>query len=190
MGVFAESNVVGSTAVLVSTLSGKIYGDGLGLSSTGFYLGTGQATVLLQSDGSNWQIISGRQDTGWQSLGLGTHITSLGGSSYTPSVRIAGDLAYLSGAAVVGSGGYTGNATMFEIPSPSDAGAPSYAPARNVVVSASYGVGSNPAWSSGSAYQLQLQVSTGGTISYANSLSPGVGGEELFLDGAMYRLLV
>lgn len=182
VGVYAKAAVTGSTAVLVSTPSGFIYGVGLGTTSTGFYLGTGRASVLLQSDGTSWEIISGQQDTGWQGFGFGTHISAYVGSFYAPSVRMIGSMVYFRGMILVAQAGYTGGATMLQLPSPSDASAPSLAPAAEVLILACYGVGS------GSQAILPLNVTTGGIVQYNAGLSPGIGGQTICLDGINYAL--
>ena len=66
----------GATPVTVSSAYG------IGFLASPFLLGTPLASVILMSDGANWVVISGQQDTGW---------VNLGGSSLR---RVVGDQAY------------------------------------------------------------------------------------------------
>lgn len=96
----AGSTVTGATAVVVAASGGKGI-NGLGLSSaSSFKLGTPGAHATAQYDGTNWQIIDGQQDTGWVALTLATNwIAVVSTVAFTPSARVAGDRAYMAGAA-------------------------------------------------------------------------------------------
>jgi len=54
-----------SNSVTVSTPSGNIYGPGLGTSATSLVLNYQQAFVDVVSDGTNYHVVGGAQDTGW-----------------------------------------------------------------------------------------------------------------------------
>ncbi len=85
-----------------TTVSGSnIQGVGLA-SASSFKLGTVGAAAGLISDGTNWYLITGQQDTGWQTLTYGTNVSSAG--DYTPGARLRGDTVSLRGMLQVSSG--------------------------------------------------------------------------------------
>jgi hypothetical protein len=99
VAVQANASVTGATPV---TVSGTLI-QGLGLTNAAsFLLGAPGASVALQSDGTNWRIVSGRQDTGWVNLSLGTGMATHG--SETPGGRLVGDRVFLRGAIDQSSG--------------------------------------------------------------------------------------
>lgn len=110
VAITALSTVTGATPVTVS--GSKIYGVGLSNAST-FLLGTPGAHAVLQSDGTNWYVVGGQQDTGWVALSLSTGMTATGGSNftsaYTPSARLIGSRVWLKGAIQQGSTGNSGS---------------------------------------------------------------------------------
>lgn len=91
----------GSNPVTVSGTN--IYGVGL-IAASSFKLGTPMASVLLQSDGANWQMVSGRQDTGWVALTLAASWGTVVGT-YVPAGRLTGDRVELRGVAQNNTGG-------------------------------------------------------------------------------------
>lgn len=95
VGVMAISTVTGASPVTVHYGSGSGHITGVGAASVASYLlGTAEAATILQSDGTNWNIITGQQDSGWVALSLGTSIV---GAGYTPSARLQGDVVRLKG---------------------------------------------------------------------------------------------
>lgn len=77
-----------------TTVSGTLI-QGVGLSSaSSFPLGSVGAHAILLDDGTNWNLIAGQQDSGWQALTIvhGNHP-----SGYVPSARLQGDVVRLKG---------------------------------------------------------------------------------------------
>lgn len=88
VGVVANGSVTVSNPVTVAgTL---IYGLGLSAASS-YSLGTALASTILESDGTNWLIISGTPDSLWQLL----TITGTGISGSSLAYRRVGNLLYL-----------------------------------------------------------------------------------------------
>ena len=98
VAISAQGSATGASPVTVSGTN--IWGLGLAGASS-FTLGISQAFAILQSDGTNWFILSGQQDTGWVALSLGGGVSAGGG--YTPTARLVGSTVYLSGGPLTGS---------------------------------------------------------------------------------------
>jgi hypothetical protein len=62
-------NGTGAAPCTVSTPSGHILGPGVAASATSILLGSAGAFVVLVSDGTNWNIVAGAQDSGWLANG-------------------------------------------------------------------------------------------------------------------------
>ncbi len=56
-----------STVVTITTGAGSISGLGVAAASSSITLGFPGAFVVLQADGTNWNIVAGQRDTGWVS---------------------------------------------------------------------------------------------------------------------------
>lgn len=109
VGVLA---IAASGASPVTVSGTNIYGVGLSAASS-FPLGTAGAQVSLQSDGANWYIVSGQQDTGWVAITPGTGIADLsGGTGYTIASRVRGDHGELRGQLDNNSGGVIGSSAI------------------------------------------------------------------------------
>jgi hypothetical protein len=95
-----------------TTVSGSsIYGVGLSAASA-FPLATIGSQAILMDDGSNWNIISGQQDTGWQNIaGVGGIIAAPG--YLDPQVCLRGDKVEMKGAVKNSSAGTLPNGTTF-----------------------------------------------------------------------------
>lgn len=108
VGVFAKV-ATAANPVTISSGSSNIYGLGLnGVSS--LVLGSIGAFVVLQSDGTNWFVTDGQQDTGWVTLSLGTGMATHGGD--TPAGRLVGDRVRLRGAIDQSGGSASSLATL------------------------------------------------------------------------------
>ena len=106
VGVFVYG--AGTGVITVSAGSAVVYGAGLGSSgSSSFKLGTAGATATVVSDGANWFIRAGQQDTGWVALTIGTGMSAdtSDGSTATPGARTVGDIVRLRGMLKNTSGG-------------------------------------------------------------------------------------
>ena len=130
VGVYAAAGS-GASPVTVSAGSGIIYGVGLSAASS-FPLGTVGAYAILQSDGTNWYIVAGQQDTGWVALSSylnsATYTTisgSGGGTEYDFAGRVQGDAVRLRGVVNPGSGGAFGGPAFCTLPA-------TFRPAHNV----------------------------------------------------------
>lgn len=95
----AADAVVGVVAAAgpatIGVSGGIIFGKGVPSPFTSLTLGTLGSYVVLQSDGTNWFVVSGEQDTGWSAtpLTLGAGWSSGG----THGVRVVGDRVWLRG---------------------------------------------------------------------------------------------
>lgn len=104
----------GTTPVTVSGTN--IYGTGMWSGSSSFKLGTVGSFAILQSDGSNWIIVAGEQDTGWVNVTPAANF-SLGSGAYrTAAVRLQGDRVDMRGALSL-SADTGGAVTMATVPS-------------------------------------------------------------------------
>lgn len=97
------TNYGSGTVTLSHNASEVIYG--LGMTSSGqtaFSLGTVGATATVESDGTNWYVTAGQQDTGW--LALSSYGNSWSNSA-NASARKVGNTVYLRGTITGGSSG-------------------------------------------------------------------------------------
>ena len=91
IAITAASTVVGATPVTVNGTA--IFGPGLPSGgTTSFVLGSDVASVLLQSNGFQWIMIAGQQDTGWDAIPT---TPGAGVTSSVVEVRQSGGQLYL-----------------------------------------------------------------------------------------------
>lgn len=99
----------GTGAVTVTAGSGAIYGPGCGSSGlSSIPLGAEHAYVVLQSDGTNWHIIAGALDSGWQTFTYTNSWASNGGPAVggtAAGYRKIGNLVKLAGSVKSGTSG-------------------------------------------------------------------------------------
>jgi hypothetical protein len=93
VGVIGGANTTATNPVTVAYGSGAgaILGVGISAGVSSFPIGTLYGTVILRADGTNWYIVSGKQD-GWVSFGVPTGAS--GGVLYA---RLTGDRVDLRG---------------------------------------------------------------------------------------------
>lgn len=104
VGVRASASASGAAPLTIATGVGEIVGGGSSSGgSTSMLLGQPWACMLFFSDGTNWQVLAGQQDTGWVTLTL-TGSWSAAAGGFTPSVRLIGDRVWLKGGVTGGSG--------------------------------------------------------------------------------------
>jgi hypothetical protein len=102
VGVVASGAVSSSSPVTVARGGGAtLYGVGFS-GATSFTLGMPNAHAILYSDGTNWVLISGQQDTGWISLSLASGFIAGG---LAPAARCVGDCVWLCGTVHNNTGG-------------------------------------------------------------------------------------
>jgi hypothetical protein len=111
VAVQAGTGHTGAAPVTVSTPSGSIIG--VGVSAASLKLGTVGAQVQLQSDGTNWYVVDGQQDTGSVALSLASNIASGG---YGASAQLLGGRVWLKGT-LTNNTGSTDSGTLATIPS-------------------------------------------------------------------------
>jgi hypothetical protein len=142
-------NGTGAAPCTVSTPSGTILGPGVAAAATSFLLGTAGAYAIVQSDGTNWNIVAGQQDSGWIQPSLGNSWT---GTTVQPTYRLLGTIVYNRGEY---SPGGTSGTSPFTFPA-------GYRPAATVFVTAGGIIATTPS-------ACLVQVSTAGvvTIYYA-----------------------
>jgi hypothetical protein len=93
--IIALGTVTGATQVTVATAGGKVI-NGVGLNAaSSLVLGTPNASIKLQYDGTAWRVIAGQQDTGWVALTMDSGVTAVSGN--VPSARRQGDWIELRG---------------------------------------------------------------------------------------------
>jgi hypothetical protein len=109
----ATANYAASNAspVTLTAASGHIIGPGIPASTTSIILGAQNAFVVLVSDGTNWFVCEGAQDSGWITPALGN--SWVGANPPNPQYRLIGNRVQLRGQM---SGGST-NTTAWTMPS-------------------------------------------------------------------------
>lgn len=162
-------NGTGAAPCTVTGGGGLINGPGAGTSS--ILLGDPGAYVVLVSDGTNWNIVAGAQDSGWITVGSGgTAPAFQNGWGNTASFQVnqfrkIGTIVYIRGA----PNGGTGGVAMFTLPAgyrPTSANGNIITPALNAASPSCYvqvtNAGAVIGVSSGAAnfhYNLQIDVS-------------------------------
>lgn len=167
VGVIAANNVTAANLVTVTRAGGAtatINGVGL-LAATSFPLGMPLACTILVCDGTNWQIVSGQQDTGWLSIALPVGFTAVAGA-YTPAARAVGNMVTLTGRWSAGAD------TALNVTLPSGV-----APANALVLTANCVTG-------GVTTAARVQILNTGALSLL-----GVSTTNLGIDGLSYRLI-
>lgn len=104
--VFASQNITGT---VVTASSGLILCQG-NMGVTSINLGSPGAFMTFQGDGTNWEIVSGIQDSGWIPLTLPGNIHN--STAITASVRQLGDRIQMKGGIVNNTGGTLGGLTV------------------------------------------------------------------------------
>lgn len=163
--VYAGAAISGTNQITVSRAGGATI-SGVGVAgTTSFLLGTAGAYAVLASDGTNWFIVSGQQDTGWLNLTLTGSVSGAGGTFYSPSSRQRGDEIRLKGAMLNGTGSTIASGSAWAtLPTGITA------PARTVLTAASESATSPPttattlAVSSAGAISVSVGVVNGGTV--------------------------
>lgn len=98
LGVRAVDARTAAAPVTITTPSGLILGQGIGVASVGAasaVLGIQNAYMLLESDGTNWHVIAGEQDTGHIAFPFAAGEGNLSG--HVASYRKRGDYVTLRG---------------------------------------------------------------------------------------------
>ena len=101
-GVIANYGASNASPVTLTTASGFFIGAGIPASTSSILLGIQNATASFYSDGTNWYLTSGAQDSGWVTPAL---LNSWALSTNTPQYRLIGNRVVLRGAAISGSTG-------------------------------------------------------------------------------------
>lgn len=150
--------------------SAKILGPGLG---SGTAAGTtvpvgGQGSYLVvESDGTNWQIIAGSQDSGWIAPSFTNSYASAGSTYYAISYRLIANRVYWRGAFT--TMGSTGLAPMAAL-------AAAYRPSKQIAVMCP-GFGGTAG-----TYNILIDASGVSTLNYGGSPS------QIFMDGLSYSI--
>ena len=124
IGVQAVSGQSGTAPVTITTVggSGVFIGPGVAASATSILLGTVAAFVILEDDGTNWNIVGGAQDSGW--------VTGAGGAAGL-TYRILGNRVTCE---AVNAGVSNGAGLIAQVPA-------GYRPSRNQKLACQYGTG-------------------------------------------------
>lgn len=95
-------NGSGTAPCTITTPTGAIVGKGVAAAATSILLGAPGAYVVLHSDGTNWNIESGEQDTGWVAFAYNSGFAT--SNSYPIQWRLMGNRVELRGQFVTSSG--------------------------------------------------------------------------------------
>ena len=121
-GVIANYGASNASPVTLTTASGYFIGPGIPASTASILLGTVNSFATFTSDGTNWYLTSGAQDSGWITPAL---VNSWALVSFAPQYRLVGNRVVMRGDAGTGTTG----TTMFTLPS-------GYRPIQNQIVAA------------------------------------------------------
>lgn len=94
-------NGTGAAACTVATPAGNIKGPGVAASATSILLGSVGATAGLQSDGTDWRIVDGEQDSGWLTYSFAN---SWGDAGTSAAYRLTRNEIQLRGSITGGTG--------------------------------------------------------------------------------------
>lgn len=161
-GAIANYGASNASPVTVTAASGNIIGPGIPGSTTSILLGLVNAYVTFVSDGTNWYMTGGAQDSGWVTPSL---LNSWATAGVAPQYRLVANRVILRGSAQGGSSG----TVMWNMPAafrpPSgqnpqlfcyfDLGGVSGWPNPNINIVQTTG-GVTPAWSSGTLSEILL----------------------------------
>jgi hypothetical protein len=100
-GVIANYGATNASPVTLTTASGYFIGLGIPASTSSILLGAQGATVSFYSDGTNWYLSSGAQDSGWITASLTNSWTSAGP---VPQYRLIANRVLLRGELNASSG--------------------------------------------------------------------------------------
>ena len=148
-GAIANYGASNASPVTLTTASGFFIGPGIPASTSSILLGAVGAHASFISDGTNWYVTSGAQDTGWVTLSL---LNSFATSGVAPAIRLIGNRVIFRGAMNTGSSG----TEPFVVPS-------GYRPSVGVFANVSAAAGA------------QLQVGTNGVTQCSFTGSPILG---------------
>lgn len=107
-GVAPQSSAV----TTVTAATGVIFGPGCTNAGAASIVVASNSYVVLESDGTNWNIVAGQQDSGWNLIANGSMSNSWVNGSPVFAYRLVGDVVELRGQVVGG----TANATAFTLP--------------------------------------------------------------------------
>ncbi len=159
-GVIANYGATNASPVTLTTASGYFIGPGIAASTSSILLGTVGANVSFYSDGTNWYLTSGAQDSGWIGASLGNSWVTV---TTAPAYRLVGNRVTLRGNM---NGGLT-TSIAFTLPSNSR-------PAVAVIASAS--------GNSSGAIAAYLAIPTAGTVTPDFTGAGAI----IFLDGVTF----
>jgi len=94
-GAYANYAATNASPVTVTAVGGYLIGPGIPASTSSILLGSPNANISFACDGTNWILTAGAQDSGWIAPALLNSWT--GGSGYTPSYRLVGNVVRMRG---------------------------------------------------------------------------------------------
>jgi hypothetical protein len=112
-GVIANYGATNASPVTLTTASGYFIGPGIPASTASILLGALNAQVIFVSEGTNWYLTGGAQDSGWITPSLTNSWTD---SNVPPAYRKIANRVTLRGNLSTAAGGSTGT-SAFAIPS-------------------------------------------------------------------------
>jgi len=161
-GAIANYAASNASPVTLTTASGYFIGPGIPASTATILLGALNANASFISDGTNWYLTSGAQDSGWITASL---VNSWVTATVAPAYRLVGDRVSFRGAASGGAG------SSFTLPS-----------GMRSSLQITIGFGSN---SSGSGPVANyLTISTAGVV----DADTGGAGVTLYFDGITFTV--
>jgi hypothetical protein len=103
-GAIANYGASNASPVTLTTAAGYFIGPGIPASTSSILLGSVNANASFISDGSNWYLYAGAQDSGWITPSLTDSWTA---GTPAPQYRLTGNTVRLKGEAVAPGGGVT-----------------------------------------------------------------------------------
>lgn len=179
-------NLIGSGGGVVTVDGTNIQGKGLTAATT-FPLGAYGSRVVLIDDGTNWLMIEGEQDSGWEALGsFASGVTTpASDGGFVAASRLQGDLVRLSG-------GLSNTTSTIAQNTPIAALAASiFYPSAPVILQSQvfshYGGGAPGSGNVTATATGLVTLGTTGLLRYGGSASWPVN-QEISLDGLSYRI--
>jgi hypothetical protein len=160
-GAIANYGASNASPVTLTTASGYFIGPGIPASTSSILLGTVNAYATFTSDGTNWYMTAGAQDSGWITPALLNSFTSYSGAASGPEFRLTGNRVSFRGGFNAGTSGLE----AFALPS-------GYRPTQIMVVAGAF-----------VSAVFSLSINTTGACTPTFSGSPG-----MFLDGLTFTV--
>ena len=155
--VIQSTNFTAAQPLTISAGAAYIIGPGVPASTSTILLGTANAFVTLEADGTNWNVVGGAQDSGWVSVTNGSMSNSWVNNANATAYRLVGNRVTLRGGINNGASA----STAWTLPA-------GYRPAQAVTEGPAVGA------ALGTVYAGQLDISTAGVVTFFYNAATGV----------------